>query len=127
MIVYNFKRLWRITKLNFFKARGTMSRLTPKRLLILVGFYALYAIVEITTWTCFALDRIFYPDFLNVEIKSPVFIIGNPRSGTTFLHRLLALDEMHFSCMRMWEIFFAPSIVQRKMLCFLTSSSKRIV
>ena len=52
------------------------------------------------------------------EALSPVFIIGNPRSGTTYLHRLLARDEANFSYIRMWEVLFAPSVSQRKLLWF---------
>jgi hypothetical protein len=32
------------------------------------------------------------PDIVGFEIASPIFITGLPRSGTTFLHMLLALD-----------------------------------
>lgn len=32
------------------------------------------------------------PDVLNVPVRSPVFVMGLPRTGTTFLHRLLSLD-----------------------------------
>jgi hypothetical protein len=56
---------------------------------------------------------------LDVEVKSPVFIIGNPRSGTTFLHRLLARDDGQFLPILLWEIIFAPSIVQRKIWSLL--------
>lgn len=120
-MTYNFKRLWHITYLSLFKSKGTPARLTPKRIVVLIGFYFLYTILEIINWTCFALDRIFYPEFLKVEVKSPVFIIGNPRSGTTFLHRLLARDEDHFLSILLWEIIFAPSIVQRKLWGLLVS------
>lgn len=32
------------------------------------------------------------PTILNVPIREPVFVMGLPRTGTTFLHRLLSLD-----------------------------------
>jgi hypothetical protein len=32
------------------------------------------------------------PDVASVPIRSPVFVMGLPRTGTTFLHRLLSLD-----------------------------------
>jgi hypothetical protein len=32
------------------------------------------------------------PDVLKVPVRSPVFVMGLPRTGTTFLHRLLSLD-----------------------------------
>lgn len=35
------------------------------------------------------LDHLIYPGFRRIPLDRPVFIIGNPRSGTTFLHRFL--------------------------------------
>jgi hypothetical protein len=32
------------------------------------------------------------PAILNIPVRSPVFVLGLPRTGTTFLHRLLSLD-----------------------------------
>lgn len=32
------------------------------------------------------------PEVLNIPVRSPVFVMGLPRTGTTFLHRLLSLD-----------------------------------
>ena len=114
MHIYNFKRLWYLIQKSVFKTKGTIARLTLKRMLLLAVFFLLYGPLEVITWCCFALDRIFFPGFREVEIKSPVFIIGNPRSGTTFLHRLMAMDKEQFIPILMWEIIFAPSIIQRK-------------
>lgn len=33
-----------------------------------------------------------YPESLDVEVKRPIFVIGLPRTGTTFFHRLLSLN-----------------------------------
>jgi omega-hydroxy-beta-dihydromenaquinone-9 sulfotransferase len=52
--------------------------------------------------------------------------VGNPRSGTTFLHRLLAKDEDRFSTMKMWEILFAPSVSQRRLVQALVSLEDRL-
>ena len=35
------------------------------------------------------LDRIFFPHAINKKLENPIMIVGNPRSGTTFLHRYL--------------------------------------
>lgn len=37
-------------------------------------------------------DRKLYPEIAKEKIKSPVFIVGNPRTGTTILHDILAQD-----------------------------------
>ena len=43
-----------------------------------------------------------YPEMLNEEIKSPVVIVGLPRTGSTMTHRLLASDPRH-TAMLWWE------------------------
>ncbi len=57
---------------------------------------------------------------LSVILKSKpykaVFIVGAPRSGTSRMQKLLAADEKHFTAMKMWEMLFAPSILQKKVL-----------
>src|SRR5215475_137924 len=40
-------------------------------------------------------DRNVYPSIVLQEIREPLFIVGLPRSGTTLLHTLLALDPEH--------------------------------
>ena len=40
-------------------------------------------------------DRKAYPSIVRQEIRDPLFIVGLPRSGTTLLHTLLALDPEH--------------------------------
>jgi hypothetical protein len=50
---------------------------------------------------------------LKPQQYSSVFIVGAPRSGTTRMHKLMAADEGKFTAMKMWELFFAPSILQK--------------
>ena len=63
-----------------------------------------------THFTLF-LDKIFFPQYQKVKIKNPVFIIGNPRSGTSFLHNLLTQTD-DFVAFKTWEIFF-PALTAR--------------
>ncbi len=60
------------------------------------------------------LDRIFFPGYRHVEVKRPVFIIGHPRSGTTFLHHLLTgtNEAAAFPC---WHILF-PALTGRALV-----------
>jgi len=48
-------------------------------------------------------DRQLYPEISRQEIREPLFIVGLPRSGTSVLHRLLAVDPQH-RCPLMWEV-----------------------
>jgi hypothetical protein len=47
--------------------------------------------------------------------RRPLFILGNFRSGTTFLFRALARDTANFTAMKTWEIYLAPTISQRRL------------
>jgi hypothetical protein len=78
-------------------------------------FYLLFPTLEAVTWLCFSLDNVLWGRYRRQRIERPVFIVGNPRSGTTLLHRLMARDKRNFTSMQLWEILFAPSITQRKM------------
>jgi hypothetical protein len=50
-------------------------------------------------------DRRRYPEIAGEVIRRPLFITGLPRSGTTFLHALLAEDPAH-RAPRVWEVMF---------------------
>jgi len=58
-------------------------------------------------------DNLFYPDYQKQNVSEPVFIVGNFRSGTTFLHRLLTKDDQSTS-FTSFELYMAPSVVGRK-------------
>lgn len=48
-------------------------------------------------------DRRIHPEIANEEIRSPVFIVGLPRTGTTILHTLLMADAGHRAPLT-WEV-----------------------
>ncbi len=60
----------------------------------------------------FLLDDIFFRGYRKITIRRPVFIAGIPRSGTTFLQRVLSEDE-RFTTLSLWECIFAPSVSER--------------
>ncbi|MBN1524283.1 MAG: sulfotransferase [Spirochaetales bacterium] len=114
MLTFNLPLLIRLFFRSLFRTKNTHFQLTTKRIRILIGFVVITPFLFITSWIGFFLDHIFFPGFRKTQIKRPVFIIGNFRSGSTFLHRILALDTINFSCFKTWEIYLAPSICQRK-------------
>ena len=113
---FNFRGFFQFTRLWLSE-----SRWTPRRLIILLAFFLFFPLLEFSIWLGFLFDRFFFRGYRQERVKSPVFIIGNPRSGTTLLHRLLAKDGERFTTMQMWEILFAPSITQRKIIRGLAS------
>ena len=73
--------------------------------LLLLPLFALFT--HFTLW----LDRFFFPQYLQVKVKDPIFIIGNPRSGTSFLHRSLT-QTGEFAAFETWQLFL-PSLTAR--------------
>lgn len=59
------------------------------------------------------LDDKLFPGWRDQPIKEPVFIIGNARSGTTMLHRLMTIDEETFSGMKLYQSALNNVSVQR--------------
>jgi hypothetical protein len=116
----------RLTYLALFKSRGTAARLTPRRIRLLMAFYGLFPLLEAVTRLGFLLDDVFSWGYRAQPITEPVFIVGTPRSGTTLLQRVLAQDRETFTCLRTWEIFFAPSITQRKLCETLAALDRRL-
>ncbi|MGD8997293.1 MAG: sulfotransferase [Anaerolineae bacterium] len=125
-MAFDFKSLARFTYKQLFRSRGTPYRLSPKRIGLLLLSYILYTLIELFNWLGLALDAILFPAYRQLGVKGPVFIIGNPRSGTTFLHRLLARDEKTFSTMRTWEMLVAPSVTMRKVFWALSALDRRL-
>lgn len=124
MRFFNLRGFWKFTKKLVFQPKRPKRSL--KRISWLVNFYLGYPIWQLIVWSGLIFDRIFFPKFKTVKIREPIFILGNPRSGTTFLHRLLAKDNNNFVTMKTWEIFAAPSIVGRKIVRKLTKLDRQI-
>lgn len=57
------------------------------------------------------LDKLFFPQYQNIQVKEPIFIIGNPRSGTSFLHRQLTQTQ-EFAAFKTWQLIF-PALTAR--------------
>jgi omega-hydroxy-beta-dihydromenaquinone-9 sulfotransferase len=62
----------------------------------------------------FLLDNAFYGRHKEINVQNPIFITGHPRSGTTFLHRLLSQSQ-EFVCFEFWHTM-VPSLVARTFL-----------
>lgn len=92
-----------------------------RRFLVLAAIGLPAALLQLFHRVCLALDHILFPGFQSTAIERPLFIVGVPRSGTTFTHRLIAGDCDQFTTCRLWELVLAPSILQKKF--FLAAAS----
>ncbi len=61
-----------------------------------------------------ALDHLFFPKLRKVRIDRPVFILGHPRSGTTFLQKQI-FGSHTAGMFTTWELF-VPSLTLRKVV-----------
>lgn len=66
----------------------------------------------------FLLDELLFRGYRRVAVRAPVFIVGVPRSGTTFLQRRLSEDPA-FTTLTLWECLLAPSISERYLWAFV--------
>lgn len=79
------------------------------------AFYLLnYALKLPFIALCWCLDDLLFPQYRQQVIRTPVFVVAQPRSATTFLHRTLASDEKTFFGIRLLEWRY-PSIVLQKL------------
>lgn len=85
---------------------GALRRHLLLRLLVWVPLVASFHAV------CFALDALCFPRLRSVAIRTPIFVLGHARSGTTLAHRLMSLDD-RTSAFRLYELYF-PSLLQKK-------------
>lgn len=124
-MLLNLKDYFKHLYFSFFRTRNTPARLSAKRLLFLLGIFLVYPLWVLYLALGNLLDEIFYPGYKNENLKEPIFVIGNFRSGTTFLHRLLLEDDQSTG-IRTWEIYFAPSVSYRKFINLIRMISRMI-
>ncbi len=111
----------------FFKLLGlTFSRryFSPRHAALVVLFVVPFLLLRLFVCMMRLLDHVLYPDFHNQVVRMPLYIIGNPRSGTTFSHRLLALDEQ-FTYLKLYQTIF-PAVTCYKFFALTGRIDKMI-
>jgi hypothetical protein len=98
----------------------------PKRWLVILFVFPLFGLIQLVHWLALLLDEVLFPGYRNVSVERPIFVIGIPRSGTTFLHRVLAQESERFSTFSLWELLFAPAICERWVLLGLGRLDRRV-
>lgn len=115
-LIFGFRLL-----LNAFSTNRNSLRFPyPKRIIAVFFFLPSFLLLILINRVFMALDWIFSPWFCLKKINQPVFIVGTPRSATTYLYDTLASDKEHFTATRFWEMIFAPSILQKLFFRFLS-------
>lgn len=102
-----------VTMLRLVRAESDKARRRKLLAAFLIGVPVMAAVHAV----CFALDPLLFGSLRRTEVREPVFSVGHARSGTTYLHRLMAKDE-RFSVVLMYEMFF-PSLLEKRLLRLL--------
>ncbi len=118
LMYFDFRTYFRMFRL----ALQERNRAGRRRLL----FILLVVVPVVSTFhaICFFLDAILFPGLRAIDVRTPVFIVGHARSGTTLLHRLMTKDGERFSCFLLYELFL-PSLLQKKLIRFLAACDRR--
>src|SRR5215468_10513940 len=123
---YNLRLFWRTFYRSFFDSKNTPARLVRKRIIFLALFYVVWIPGSLVHWFCFWLDDIFFPAHKTQPVEKPLFILGNLRSGSTFLHRLLSRDSETFTSLTTWDIYLTPSVTQKKLTQFVSRLDNKL-
>jgi hypothetical protein len=108
---------WRLLRMGaraMWPPADGMGRRSLRRALVMITVIPGLFILNLYHWLGLALDEAFFRGYRRVSIKQPLFVVGVPRSGTTFLHGVLSDDEKT-TTFSTWECFFALSVTWRRL------------
>ena len=74
----------------------------------------LFGLLRGIVWLGMSLDRVFFPELARTKVSRPIVLVGNPRTGTTFLQRFLS--EAGFGAGMELFLMLYPSLVLQKLL-----------
>lgn len=102
-----------------FGLDGSPVRLSFNRLVAIFVITPYCFLLNGIHWVGFLLDELFFSGYRSVDIRSPLFVVGPPRCGTTLIQRVLARDTERFTSFTLGELLYAPSITERYVYAFL--------
>lgn len=98
-------------------ARRIMSRVFGVRILPLFAG-VLWGALRLVNTIGMKLDPLFFPRLNKTEVRKPIVLVGNPRTGTTFLQRFLS-DKGYGAGMAVYQMLYPSLIVQTLIRPFL--------
>lgn len=109
-----------VRSLGWLASRGLVKGpLSFRRVAYTFGFGLAESLLGGTLSLARSLDRLVYPELSRAPVPEPLFVLATPRSGTTYLHQLLALDEERFASCKLYQSI-APSIVLDRSIDWLS-------
>ncbi|MDD9892965.1 MAG: sulfotransferase [Gammaproteobacteria bacterium] len=107
---------WRMLG-NMLRSTFSAEHFTVRHALISVTFLLLTILFMIVILPFRILDSLFFPSWRKTPVQAPIYILATPRSGTTFLHRMLCADDQ-FSWIKLYHTIF-PSVILYKLFAGL--------
>lgn len=95
-------------------------RFNLKRALVMDTLVSVFTSVHAVNFIGEKLDPIRHPECEDMDVGAPIYIVAAPRSGTTFLHRLMSLDPA-FTTFTLYQTIF-PSITASELADRVMSS-----
>jgi hypothetical protein len=117
-LIPHLPTLFRLLGATFSRAYFSVRHATVA-VLFLSGYTAWFLLVTVAR----ALDRVLFPAYRATEVKAPIYILGPPRAGTTFLHRLLARDPQ-FTALSLYNTM-TPTVVAYRLWSALGALDRR--
>ena len=115
-MVYILTRFFSTVLHTFSFNKRSLRFISGKRLVKVLIYYPLFTVLFVINRMFLLLDEIFFPFYRRTSVSNAVFIIGIPRSATTFLFTEMTSHNRNFHSFKLWELLFAPSIIQKYFL-----------
>ncbi|MDH4092094.1 MAG: sulfotransferase [Cyclobacteriaceae bacterium] len=120
--MFDFRTSFILLKNSFSLSSDSLRFLSLNRIIFLFLVFPFMAALILANWVFLWLDDVFFPAYRKLNVERNIFVIGLPRSGTTYLLDLICSDPEKFTAFSLGELVFAPSIIQkyffRKLLAF---------
>jgi hypothetical protein len=102
----------------------TKRRVTVRRALFTLFAVCLYLCFRIVVRVGHMVDDLFFRGYQQQAVHSPLYIIALPRSGTTFLHRLLCLDDEQFTYVNVYQTLL-PAVSLDRLISLFSGVDRR--
>lgn len=99
----DFETMW-----TMLRVANSPSTFAPKRALFADSLVAATLLVGALDRVGEHIDDVLHPEYREQPLGKPIFIVATPRSGTTFLHRLMTHD-LQFTAFKLLQTVF-PTI-----------------
>lgn len=105
---FNWKAFLKALRLSLF---GQPLRF--RRWAYVLGFTLVFLVFLAFIALARAIDHLFWPQLNDTEIPDLVFLIAPPRSGTSYLQKLLSQDESQVLYWKMYQTVFPAASIQK--------------